>query len=450
MPAASQRSLTEFHHIVVMGLGVTGLSVVRFIARHHPKACIRVMDSRTQPPGQDQLPDNVELHTGSWQPTWLADADLVVTNPGISLRTPALLPVHAAGTPVVGDIELFAWYCDQPVVAITGSNGKSTVTALVGEMARAAGMNVGVGGNIGVAALDLLDRGHELYVLELSSFQLETTESLVLDGAAFLNFSEDHMDRYDSLADYRAAKCRIFTHATTLIANADDPQTYDDLQTNSASSMRLFGFHQGDYCLISHQGEAWLAAHGQPLLPVSSLGLVGRHNVANGLAAMALADSVGISQQGQKAALSTYAGLPHRCQKVAEHQGVLWVNDSKATNVASTLAALDGLDLDGRLHLLVGGDGKGADFRALQPALAKLSVSLYCFGKDKAQLAQLDKQAHCVDTLQQAMTAAANQVTAGDMVLLSPACSSLDQFANFAARGDAFIAGVESMIARQI
>ncbi|OOE82834.1 UDP-N-acetylmuramoyl-L-alanine--D-glutamate ligase [Salinivibrio sp. PR6] len=449
MPAASQRSLTEFHHIVVMGLGVTGLSVVRFIARHHPKACIRVMDSRTQPPGQDQLPDNVELHTGSWQPTWLADADLVVTNPGISLQTPALLPVHAAGTPVVGDIELFAWYCDQPVVAITGSNGKSTVTALVGEMARAAGMNVGVGGNIGVAALDLLDRGHELYVLELSSFQLETTESLVLDGAAFLNFSEDHMDRYDSLADYRAAKCRIFTHATTLIANADDPQTYDDLQTNSASSMRLFGFHQGDYCLISHQGEAWLAAHGHPLLPVSSLGLVGRHNVANGLAAMALADSVGISQQGQKAALSTYAGLPHRCQKVAEHQGVLWVNDSKATNVASTLAALDGLDLDGRLHLLVGGDGKGADFRALQPALAKLSVSLYCFGKDKAQLAQLDKQAHCVDTLQQAMTAAANQVTAGDMVLLSPACSSLDQFANFAARGDAFIAGVESMIARQ-
>ncbi|KKA45310.1 UDP-N-acetylmuramoyl-L-alanine--D-glutamate ligase [Salinivibrio sp. KP-1] len=455
MPAASQRSLTEFHHIVVMGLGVTGLSVVRFIARHHPKACIRVMDSRTQPPGQDQLPDNVELHTGSWQPTWLADADLVVTNPGISLQTPALLPVHAAGTPVVGDIELFAWYCDQPVVAITGSNGKSTVTALVGEMARAAGMNVGVGGNIGVAALDLLDRGHALYVLELSSFQLETTESLVLDGAAFLNFSEDHMDRYDSLADYRAAKCRIFTHATTLIANADDPQTHDDLQTrhalqtNSASSMRLFGFHQGDYCLISHQGEAWLAAHGQPLLPVSSLGLVGRHNVANGLAAMALADSVGISQQGQKAALSTYAGLPHRCQKVAEHQGVLWVNDSKATNVASTLAALDGLDLDGRLHLLVGGDGKGADFRALQPALAKLSVSLYCFGKDKAQLAQLDKQAHCVDTLQQAMTAAANQVTAGDMVLLSPACSSLDQFANFAARGDAFIAGVESMIARQ-
>ncbi|OOE81325.1 UDP-N-acetylmuramoyl-L-alanine--D-glutamate ligase [Salinivibrio sp. ML198] len=449
MPAASQRSLTEFHHIVVMGLGVTGLSVVRFIARHHPKACIRVMDSRTQPPGQDQLPDNVELHTGSWQPTWLADADLVVTNPGISLRTPALLPVHAAGTPVVGDIELFAWYCDQPVVAITGSNGKSTVTALVGEMARAAGMNVGVGGNIGVAALDLLDRGHELYVLELSSFQLETTESLVLDGAAFLNFSEDHMDRYGSLADYRAAKCRIFTHATTLIANADDPQTHDDLQTNSAASMRLFGFHQGDYCLISHQSEAWLAAHSQPLLPVSSLGLVGRHNVANGLAAMALADSVGISQQGQKAALSTYAGLPHRCQKVAEHQGVLWVNDSKATNVASTLAALDGLDLDGRLHLLVGGDGKGADFRALQPALAKLSVSLYCFGKDKAQLAQLDKQAHCVDTLQQAMTAAANQVTAGDMVLLSPACSSLDQFANFAARGDAFIAGVESMIARQ-
>ncbi|SIO05959.1 UDP-N-acetylmuramoyl-L-alanine--D-glutamate ligase [Salinivibrio sp. ES.052] len=448
MAAAFQRSLTEFRHIVVMGLGVTGLSVVRFIARHHPQARIRVMDSRAQPPGQDQLPDNVALHTGSWLPQWLADADLVVANPGISLQTPALAPVHAAGTPVVGDIELFAWNCDKPVVAITGSNGKSTVTALVGEMAKASGIDVGVGGNIGVAALDLLERGHELYVLELSSFQLETTNSLVLDGAAFLNFSEDHMDRYESLADYRTAKCRIFTHATTLIANADDPQTHDDLQTNSASSMRLFGFHQGDYCLITHQGEAWLSAHGDPLLPVSSLGLVGRHNVANGLAAMALADSVGISQQGQKAALSTYAGLPHRCQKVAEHQNVVWVNDSKATNVASTLAALDGLELKGHLHLLVGGDGKGADFSALQPALAKLDVSLYCFGKDKAQLAVLDQRAQCVDTLPQAMEAAANQVAPGDMVLLSPACSSLDQFANFAARGDAFIAGVESIIAR--
>ncbi|WP_025673083.1 UDP-N-acetylmuramoyl-L-alanine--D-glutamate ligase [Salinivibrio socompensis] len=444
MTQSGHRTLTEFKHIVVMGLGITGLSVVNFIARYHPDAIIRVMDSRQSPPGEEQLPETVVRHTGSWHPAWLASADLVVINPGISLTTPALDPVHAAGTPIVGDIELFAWYCDKPVVAITGSNGKSTVTALVGEMAKADGINVGVGGNIGVAALDLLDKGHDLYVLELSSFQLETTYSLTLEGAAFLNFSEDHMDRYQSLADYRAAKCRIFAHATTLIGNADDAQTHID------AAMCLFGFDQGDYCLCTNEGQAWLSVRGKPVLPVSSLSLVGRHNVANSLAAMALADSVGVSQPGQITALRAYAGLEHRCQKVAEHQGVMWVNDSKATNVASTLAALDGLEVSGYLHLLLGGDGKGADFSALQPALAKLPVRLYCFGKDQAQLAALDASAQCVETLQQAIDAAATTATDGDMVLLSPACSSLDQFTNFAARGQAFVTGVESVIARRL
>ncbi|OOF06965.1 UDP-N-acetylmuramoyl-L-alanine--D-glutamate ligase [Salinivibrio sp. MA607] len=444
MTQPGHRTLTEFKHIVVMGLGITGLSVVNFIARHHPDAMIRVMDSRQSPPGEAQLPETVARHTGSWHSAWLASADLVVINPGISLATPVLAPVHAAGTPIVGDIELFAWYCDKPAVAITGSNGKSTVTALVGEMAKADGINVGVGGNIGVAALDLLDKGHDLYVLELSSFQLETTKSLTLQGAAFLNFSEDHMDRYQSLADYRAAKCRIFTHATTLIGNADDAQTQID------ADMCLFGFSQGDYCLGTDDGQAWLSAQGKPVLPVSSLSLVGRHNVANSLAAMALADSVGMSQPAQITALRTYTGLAHRCQKVAEHQGVIWVNDSKATNVASTLAALDGLEVSGYLHLLVGGEGKGADFSVLQPALAKLPVRLYCFGKDQAQLAALDASAQCFDTLQQAIDAAATAATKGDMVLLSPACASLDQFTNFAARGQAFVAGVESVIARPL
>jgi UDP-N-acetylmuramoylalanine--D-glutamate ligase len=439
MSTVSQRSLTEFDHIVVMGLGVTGLSVVRFIARHHPQATIRVMDSRLQPPGCDQLPAQVTLHTGSWQEQWLADADLVVTNPGIALTTPALGPVHQASIPIVGDIELFAWYCDKPVVAITGSNGKSTVTALVGEMAKAAGIRVGVGGNIGVAALDLLDQGHDLYVLELSSFQLETTASLALNGAAFLNFSEDHMDRYDSLADYRAAKLRIFAHAHTRIANADDKATH------SEQPLVLFGFQHGDYRLIGHQSQEWLSVGGVPVLPVAELALVGRHNVANCLAAMALADSVGIGRDGQVQAMQTYTGLPHRCQTVATINGVTWVNDSKATNVASTLAALDGLTLQGKLHLLLGGDGKGADFQALQPVLDKLSAQLYCFGRDGDKLAALSRSSQCFDTLEQAIDVIAQHVAPGDMVLLSPACSSLDQFANFMARGHAFADAVKQL-----
>ena len=359
---------------------------------------------------------------------------MIIASPGIALSSAPLQHAAEQGIEIIGDIELFARHVDAPVVGITGSNGKSTVTSLFGEMARAAGIDVGVGGNIGVPALDLLNQSHELYVLELSSFQLETTHSLNMKAATFLNFSEDHMDRYDHLDDYLSAKQRIYTQTEFAVWN------HEDEATRPAANLPAVSFGaQGDYSVRKYQGETWLFAKGSPVIATASLGLVGRHNWQNCLAAMALADRVGIDRKAQCRAMKSYLGLPHRCQKVTEQHGVTWINDSKATNPASTLAAIDGLSMKGTLHLLLGGDGKGADFSCLQPVLNKPNVRTYCFGRDGSKLAKLGHNSQCVETLSEAMMLAANAACPDDIVLLSPACASLDQFKNFMIRGDAFI-----------
>ncbi len=292
---------------------------------------------------------------------WLLTADLIVASPGIALATPELVAAAEAGIEIVGDIELFARAVNKPVVAITGSNGKSTVTSLVGEMAREAGINVGVGGNIGFAALDMLAQDHDLYVLELSSFQLETTSSLQLKAAVYLNLSEDHMDRYVGLEDYSQAKMRIFEHAQLAVYNRDDLATCPPKAISG--EMTSFGFDSAEYGLVTVEGgEEYLAVAQQPVMATGDIALVGRHNVANSLAALALADAVSIDHSAARQALKRYNGLAHRCQLVASSHDVRWVNDSKATNLASTLAALKGLNLSGKLHLLMGGDGKGGRF----------------------------------------------------------------------------------------
>ncbi|WP_028023093.1 UDP-N-acetylmuramoyl-L-alanine--D-glutamate ligase [Enterovibrio calviensis] len=427
---------TAKKQIVVIGLGMTGLSVVNHLLRKGGDVDIKVIDTRATPPGAEQLPSNVALHAGGWNMDWLLSADQIVASPGIALATPQLQDAAAKGIEIVGDIELFARDVTAPVIGITGSNGKSTVTSLVGEMAKAAGVNVGVGGNIGFAALDMLAYGHELYVLELSSFQLETTSSLDMAAAVFLNLSEDHMDRYGGMDDYRQAKLRIYDQTQLAVWNQDDIQTQAPATTQAES----FGFSQGEYTLTRQEGAEWLAAKGEPIMAVTDIALVGRHNVANCLAAMALADAVGIDRAAQCQAMREYCGLPHRCQQVLEHRGVLWVNDSKATNPASTLAALDGLQLPGKLHLLVGGDGKGAEFSSLKPVLAALDVTLYCYGRDGQAFANLVSSPVVVETMQQAMDIAVETAKSGDMVLLSPACASFDQFTNFMVRGDTFTA----------
>ncbi|EKN3560689.1 TPA: UDP-N-acetylmuramoyl-L-alanine--D-glutamate ligase [Yersinia enterocolitica] len=428
--------------VVIIGLGLTGLSCVDFfIARG---VTPRVMDTRINPPGLDKLPENVERHFGDLNQQWLLDADLIVASPGIALAHPALSEAAEAGVEIVGDIELFCRENQAPVVAITGSNGKSTVTTLVGEMAKAAGWQVGVGGNIGVPALNLLKQltlqkhENQLVVLELSSFQLETTSSLRASAATILNVTEDHTDRYPfGLQQYRAAKLRVYENAKVCVVNADDALT---MPVRGADNRCIsFGVDVGDYHLNKQQGEIWLRVRGEKVLNTREMKLTGRHNYTNALAALALADAVGIPRSSSLKALTTFTGLPHRFQLVFEHNGVRWINDSKATNVGSTEAALDGLQVDGTLHLLLGGDGKSADFSGLTRFLQGDHIKIYCFGRDGEQLAELRPEvSQLTETMEQAIVLLAKSLAPGDMVLLSPACASLDQFRSFEQRGDEF------------
>lgn len=423
-------------NVVIIGLGLTGLSCVDFFVSRG--VFPRVMDTRATPPGINHLPEQVECHTGSLQQEWLLNADLIVASPGMALAHPTLAAAADAGVEIVGDIELFCREVQAPVVAVTGSNGKSTVTMMVGEMAKAAGINVGVGGNIGQPALKLLENACDLYVIELSSFQLETTYSLKAAAATILNVTEDHMDRYPSgLGQYRSAKLRIYDQAKVCVVNADDALTLppDGADTRCVS----FGINAGDYHLIQQQGDVWLQAKGEKVLSSKEMKLVGQHNYTNALAALALADAVGLPRSSSLNALMQFSGLAHRFQLALSNKGVRWINDSKATNVGSTEAALNGLHVDGTLYLLLGGDGKSADFAPLTPYLQADNIRLYCFGRDAAELVALRPEiAHQTETMEQAIQLLAGQLKAGDMVLLSPACASLDQFKSFEQRGDVF------------
>ncbi|WP_426816931.1 UDP-N-acetylmuramoyl-L-alanine--D-glutamate ligase [Winslowiella sp. 2C04] len=423
--------------VVIIGLGLTGLSCVDFFLAQGVTP--RVMDTRLSPPGLDKLPETVERHLGSLDDGWLQAADLIIASPGMALAHPSLMDAAAAGVEIIGDIELFCREAKAPIVAITGSNGKSTVTTLVGEMAKAAGWAVGVGGNIGLPALTLLQHPAQLYVLELSSFQLETTHSLKAAAATILNVTEDHMDRYPlGLQQYRAAKLRIYENAAVCVVNADDALT---MPVRGADKRCIsFGADVGDYHLNRQQGSTWLRADGEKVLNADEMYLVGQHNYTNALAALALADAVGLPRATSMKALTTFSGLAHRFQLAWQHNGVRWINDSKATNVGSTEAALNGLQVQGTLWLLLGGDGKSADFSPLARYLQGDNVRVYCFGRDAAALADLRPEISVrTETLQQAMEQIAVQLQPGDMVLLSPACASLDQFRNFEQRGDLFV-----------
>ncbi|MGA3700078.1 UDP-N-acetylmuramoyl-L-alanine--D-glutamate ligase [Enterobacteriaceae bacterium TYF_5] len=420
--------------VVVVGLGITGLSCVDFFIRQGVTP--KVIDTRQKPGGLDKLPADVEYHTGSFHQAWLNDADLIISSPGIALSTPELVEAANHGVEIVGDIELFCREAQAPIVAITGSNGKSTVTTIVGEMASADGIRIGVGGNIGVPALTLLTEPHDLYVLELSSFQLETTYSLQAAAATVLNISEDHMNRYPlGLEQYREAKLRIYDNAKTCVYNEDDALTLP--LAGKDNRCVSFGVGQGDYQLDNT--NRILKVKGEKVLSTAEMYLSGQHNYTNALAALALADAVGISRKAATEVLKTYHGLAHRFQLVYSHQNVRWINDSKATNVGSTEAALRGLEVEGTLHLLLGGDGKSADFSSLLPYISGDNIRLYCFGQDGQALANLRPDVSLLTvTMEEAMRALAPTVKSGDMVLLSPACASLDQFKCFEQRGDEF------------
>ncbi|OOF79878.1 UDP-N-acetylmuramoyl-L-alanine--D-glutamate ligase [Rodentibacter caecimuris] len=421
--------------VTIIGLGKTGLSCVDYL--NAQQANIRVIDTRETPVGADKLPKNIPLHTGSLNQHWLNESDMIVISPGLAVKTPEIQTALSLGVEVVGDIELFCRTATKPIVAITGSNGKSTVTTLVYEMAKAAGLKVGMGGNIGIPALSLLNQDYDLYVLELSSFQLETTYSLKAIAATVLNVTEDHMDRYVDLEDYRQAKLRIYHQAETAVVNNEDKLTLGG-GNNQGKKVVSFAEHNADYDIKTENGKPCLMVKDEVILPCDEIMLVGRHNYMNALAAAALAQAVGVNLEAIRTALRQFRGLDHRFQLAYQTNGVRWINDSKATNVGSTVAALTGLFVEGKLHLLLGGDGKGADFSELAELINQPHIICYCFGRDGAELAKLSPQSYLFETMAQAIEFLRPTLQVGDMVLLSPACASLDQFASFEKRGEEF------------
>ena len=424
-------------NVVIIGLGITGLSCVDYFLAQN--VIPKVIDTRLQPQGLEQLDERVDYHLGELKIDWLLAADLIIVSPGIALFTPELKQAADKGIEIIGDIELFCREVNlqnnKKIVAITGANGKTTVTTLVGEIVKSAGIKVGVGGNIGQPALSLLNQDCEVYVLELSSFQLETTSSLKATVATILNISEDHMDRYPlGLKQYTAAKQRIYHNAKYCIINHDDQLTFPISKHHYTVS---FGLKEGDYHL--DEQCKYLIAQNHAVLSTKDMKLTGSHNYLNALAALAITDKLNIDRQSSLATIMNFQGLPHRFELVLEQNGVKWINDSKATNVGSTEAALKSVVCHGKLYLLLGGDGKSADFSPLIPYLQNKNLEIFCFGRDRDLLAKLAPNLTTVtETMAEAIQIIAQKVQSNDVVLLSPACASLDQFKNYIERGNQF------------
>lgn len=431
---------------VIIGMGVTGLSCARYLASK--QLPFLVMDSRAEPPNlaefKKAFPD-IAIQLGGLDEETLLAANEMIISPGVSLAEPAIKKAIAAGVNYCGDIDLFQREVTAPIVAITGSNGKSTVTELVGKMAKAAGKRVAVGGNIGVPVLDLLaEKNRELYVLELSSFQLERAGKLNAEVATVLNISADHMDRYDSLVAYHQAKHKIFSGCKQVVVNAADmlskPLVPDDVKCWSFSlkqpDFKAFG-------LIEDEGEEYLAFQFEKILAVSELKMVGRHNLENALAALALGHAVGLPFAAMKTALKDFQGLPHRCQYVDSIAEVKYYNDSKATNVGASLASIEGLKQSvNKIVLIAGGADKGADFTPLKEAVTENCRAVILMGVDGKQLEKaLSDSVDCcyVKDMAEAVLMAKSKAVAGDAVLLAPACASFDQYDSYQQRGQVFV-----------
>ena len=443
---------------VIVGLGKSGLSCARYLYRQGRPFV--VVDSRTSPPGLEEMaaemPD-VPVHTGSFECSAIDNAAELVMSPGVALADPAIAAAISKGASLAGDIELFARALREqgvraPVVAITGSNGKSTVTTLVGQMAEAAGLEAAVGGNIGTPVLDLLSCKADVYVLELSSFQLETTFSLKPAVAAVLNISADHMDRYASLLEYQQCKQRVYRSCDSAVCNRDDLLT-QPLLPDSTTQIRftLDKPDLNDFGLLREDGVVWLAYGQEKLLDAAELKLKGLHNYANALAALAIGFALKFPLNKMLAVLCDFSGLEHRCQWVGAQHDVAYFNDSKATNPGAAIAALEGLgaDLTGKVVLIAGGDGKGADFAPMHDALAKYARKLVLVGRDAELIQQVAPSSLSqvrAEDMTQAVDIASKAACPGDVVLLAPACASFDMYPNFEARGHAFCEAVRRVL----
>lgn len=437
--------------VLLVGLGATGVSCARYLNRLGQ--AVRVLDSRAEPPGLAQLGalrEALDLRLGSFDTAALDGVSEVVVSPGVSLDEPLLLEARRRGLPLIGDIEIFARAAPASIAAITGSNGKSTVTSLLAELATAGGLTARAGANLGTPALDLLEgEVPDLYVLELSSFQLETTYSLRSSAACILNITADHIDRHGSLERYAAAKARILSGAQAVVLNRDDRMVM--AMWDGRTPCFRFGLGApgaGEYGVIEAAEGAMLARGAQHLMPASRLKLRGRHNVANALAALAMAEALGLDPAGLLAALAAFPGLPHRAEWVAEYGGIAWINDSKGTNVGAAVAAITGMD--GPVVLIAGGDGKGADFRPLAEAARGRVRAAVLLGRDAPALEALLADVCAtvrVAGIEEAVAEAARLAAPGDTVLLSPACASTDLYSDYAERGRRFAAAVQGLAA---
>lgn len=438
---------------LVAGLGVTGQSVLRYF-QAQGEACY-AYDTRDELDVSEMAKQfsDVTFATGELPTSWLTDIDTVVLSPGIALSEPWVAHLRQLGKQVIGDIELFARTVGAPVIGITGSNGKSSVTTLTGLVLEASGLKVATGGNLGQPALDLLidEQDYDVFVLELSSFQLETTHSLQTVSSTVLNISEDHMDRYDELEDYIQAKTKVFDGTEWAVIPKGfsveglvhhSPVVQFSLDSSQAEGLDQFGLQD------SH-GHTWLAKGEQLLVQLDSMALQGRHHVLNALATMALCEPFAIDKSVYQKVFSTFTGLPHRTQLVVSYEGIEWVNDSKGTNVGATLTAIESIGEQarhqkGKIVLLAGGVGKEADFSPLQPAVHQYCKNVILFGRDRQAIASVlpKEPIHMVETLDEAVSLAAGLAESNDKVLFSPACASFDQFKNYVERGLAFEAYV--------
>ncbi|MGZ4994347.1 MAG: UDP-N-acetylmuramoyl-L-alanine--D-glutamate ligase [Methylobacter sp.] len=439
----------ETAKVLVVGLGDTGISVAHYLQGLNFNFAI--IDSRHKPPMMNelfqQMPDT-PVFTGGFDEAAFKVATHLVVSPGVSLNEQAIMKAIANGAKIVSDIDLFACSIDAPIVAISGSNGKSTVTTMLGEMAKAAGVKVAVGGNLGTPALDLLKLNAQLYVLELSSFQLERTSVLNAAAATVLNVSADHLDRHLDMAEYAREKQRIFKGDGVMVINVDDPVVCA-MWDNSRKAFTFSINQKADFHLAYQDGTEYLMHDDACLMPLAELPLEGRHNAANALAALALGVAVGLNEQAMCDALRKFKGLSHRMQRVAEIRGVTWVNDSKATNIGACVAALQGYAR--KVILIAGGDAKGADMSELAPAIKEKAKSVVLMGKDAALIKQaLDGcvPVYPADNMVQAVQIAASLADVGESVLLSPACASLDQYKNYQDRGEKFTKAVLALAER--
>ena len=454
-------------HVLVLGLGESGLARACWCARNGAR--VRVADTRAAPPFLGELRRRVataDFRSGDFAKTGdkslLDGIDLLVLSPGLSPGMLLVIHARAAGIPVVGEIELFAWALDAlgvrgqtQVIAITGTNGKTTTTALTGHLCRAAGRRTGVAGNISPAALTALmacqDEGKlpEIWVLELSSFQLETLASLNPTAATVLNISDDHLDRYIDLDDYAAAKARVFQGDGAQVLNRDDAR----VKRMAISGRRVISFGLdapgdiGDFGLRENRGEPWLVLGDRFLLPVSALPIAGLHNAANAMAALALCAGIGLDPVALLPALREFRGLPHRVERVAEIDGVAWYDDSKGTNVGATVAALTGMGR--KVVLILGGDGKGQDFSPLKEAVARHARAVVLIGRDGPLIGRSIEgcgiPAASAADLPEAVRKSAAAARRGDAVLLSPACASFDMFRNYEHRAQVFVEAVRRL-----